>query len=35
MADAANVAPAAAKIEAVRDFVARIARLFSLVPLTK
>jgi hypothetical protein len=28
MADTANAAPAAAKNEAVRDFVARIARLF-------
>jgi hypothetical protein len=35
MEDTANAAPAAAKNEAVRDFVARIARLFSIVPLTK
>jgi hypothetical protein len=35
MADTANAAPAAAKNEMVRDLVARIARLFSIVPLTK
>jgi hypothetical protein len=35
MADTANAAPAAAKNAAVRDFVARIARLFSIVSLTK
>jgi hypothetical protein len=34
MADTANAAPAA-KNEAVRDFVARIARRFSIVSLTK
>jgi hypothetical protein len=35
MADTANAAPAAAKYEMVRDFVARIARLFSVVPRAK
>jgi hypothetical protein len=35
MADTANAAPAAAKNEVVRDFVARIARLFSVVSTNK
>jgi hypothetical protein len=34
MADTANAAPTAAKSEVVRDFTARIARLFSALPNT-
>jgi hypothetical protein len=35
MADTTNAAPAAAKNEVVRDFVARIARPFSIVSTDK
>jgi hypothetical protein len=35
MADTTNAAPVAAKNKLVRDFVARIARLFSVVSTNK